>query len=968
MEPSRWKQVDNLLQAVLERAPEERDSFLHDACAGDDELESEVRSLLSSSEQAGSFLESPALEKATLTITHLQEVGLPSGTAVSHYRIVSKLGSGGMGVVYKAEDTRLRRWVALKFLSDDFAQRPEAADRFRREALAVSALNHPNICTLHDIGEQDGRSFLVMENLEGVNLRQKLSSGALDMSTVISLGIEIADALETAHAAGIVHRDIKPANIFITGRGHAKILDFGLAQLETAEEPLTKTGAAMGTEGYMSPEQALGKPLDSRTDLYSFGLVLQEMAAGTEITPELRRIVSKCLETDRERRYQHASEIRGDLEQLRQGDSRPVRTGRLWKVIAPVAAALTVLFALAGYRYFHRTPKLTDKDTIVLADFKNTTGDSVFDGVLRQGLAVQLGQSPFLSLLSDDRIRVTLGLMGQPRDAQLTADVAREICERTASAAVLDGSIARLGSEYVLQLSAKNCRTGESLDDELVQAARKEDVVKALSAMATKFRTRVGESLATIEKHNVPLAEATTPSLEALKAYTTAKKLDFSSDTAAVPFFKQAVEIDPNFAIAYANLGLAYSGLGEAGQAAQTTTKAYQLRDHASEQERYFIEAMYYRDVTGNLEKEREVLERWAQNYPRAVEAHGLLAGFTAQGTGRYEAAIEQAKKALALDPNFIFGYLNQATSYLYLDRFDESAKALQQAAAHKLEAPEMAVFRYYLAFLGGDDAAMAAEIARARSEGAEDFLSQSQALVLARSGRLKQAGALSRRAAGLAEQSGELERAAAFQAGRAVWESFYGNTEAKRDASAVLDVSRGRDVEYAAAFTLTRSGDLSRAQALTDDLAKRFPEDTAVRFGYVPVLRGLLELDRGRPEQAIRALEIALPNELNVPPIDFTHRFGGLYSAYVRGEAYLAMHRPAEAATEFQKILKHRGIVLADPIGALAHLQLGRAFKMSGDTVTAKAAYEEFLTLWKDADPEIPVLKQAQAEYAKLR
>jgi eukaryotic-like serine/threonine-protein kinase len=963
MEPSRWKQVDSLLQAVLERAPEERDSFLHAACAGDDELESEVRSLLTSGQRAGSFLENPALGMATLT----QIPVIAAGVVVSHYRIVEKLGGGGMGVVYKAEDTRLRRSVALKFLADDFASHPEAAHRFRREALAVSALNHPNICTLHDIGEQDGRSFLVMEFLEGANLRQKLLSGALDMPTVIVLGIEIADALEAAHEAGIVHRDIKPANIFITGRGHAKILDFGLAQLESAEEPLTKTGAAMGTNGYMSPEQAQGKALDARTDIYSFGFVLQEMAVGAGIAPQLKRIVTKCLETDRERRYQHAAEIREELEQLRQPGPGRVRGRRQWKVIVPAAAAVMLLLALAAYRHFHHTPKLTDRDTIVLADFDNTTGDPVFDGVLRQGLIVQLEQSPFLSLLSDARIRATLGLMGRPRDAQLTAEIAREICERTASAAVLDGSIARLESQYVIQLSAKNCRTGESLDDEQVQVARKEGVIEALSAMATKFRKRVGESLATIEKHNVPLQEATTPSLEALKAFSTAKKMDYSSgNAAAIPFLRQAVEIDPNFAIAYANLGLSYS---EAGLAAETTAKAYQLRERASEQERYFIEAMYYRQVTGDLEKERQVLETWAQNYPRAVEAHGLLAGFAAQGTGRYETAIEQAKQALALNPNFIFGYANQATSYLYLERFTESADAVRQAGARKLEAPDFVVVRYYLAFLEGDEAGMEREIARAPSEGAEDLLSDQQALVMARLGRLKEAGTLLRRAADLAEQSGQREAAAAFQTGRAVWESFYGNrAEAKRYASAALDVSRGRDVEYAAAFALARAGDLSHAQALADDLAKRFPEDTAVRFGYGPVLRGLLALDRGRPEEAIRELETALPNELHVPPLAFNLRFGGLYSAYVRGEAYLAMHRPADAAAEFQKILKHRGLVLADPVGALAHLELGRAFEMSGDSVPSKAAYEEFLRLWKDADPGIPILRQAKLEYAKLR
>ena len=733
--------------------------------------------------------------------------------------------------------------------------------------------------------------------------------------------------------------------------------------------------------------------------LTSLGAAATDIAERRQTDPlTLRRLVDgdlnsitlKALEKVRERRYASVSDLAADIQ--RHLEDRPVMAsprGRLYRTAKFLrrhrAAALRtaaglvflLLIGVTGWSLSYRDspirPVLTEKDTIVLADFDNKTGDPVFDDTLRQGLSVDLQQSPFLSLISDQQVQQTLARMGQPKETRLTSDVAQQICERTASVVVLEGSIASLGSQYVLGLRARNCNTGSVLQEQ-IQAARKEDVLNSLSEIVRKLRTRLGESLATVEKHSTPLADATTSSLEALKVYSTGQRLNLTSGTAAaIPLFRRAVDIDPNFALVHAHLALKYSEVGASVLSAESATRAWQLRDRVSDRERFFIDFIYDRDATGNLEKAYQTLELWLQTYPRRVEPpspHGFIGGLSTHGTGRFERAIDAARDQIAAAPDSANAYGSLAQSYFLTDRFPEAESTLQRASERKLERPINLVVRYNIALLTGDQEQMDRAVSLAKGmQGAGHGMAHAEALALARSGRLQAAGRSSSRAVDMALQGAEREAAATYQSARAVWEAVCGNAaEAKRNAMAALALSNGRDVKYMAALALALSGDSSRSQPLADDLEKRFPEDTFAKFTYVPVLRALSALERGRPTDSVEWLHIALPYELAVNGLNFNHFYlGGLHSAYVRGEALLAAHQYPEAAAEFQKILDHRGIVGADPIGVLAHLQLGRVFALSGDKTKAKAAYEAFLALWKDADADIPILKSARAEYARL-
>jgi eukaryotic-like serine/threonine-protein kinase len=1071
MSPERWQKIHQLFEDALERPPEERAAFLAQACAGDEEMQRRVEGMLAADARDDLLIDRPAYQAADTVASPKPQASDSksfSGEMIGVYSLIKELGHGGMGTVYLAYDTRLGRRAALKLLPSHFVNNPERVRRFQREARTASALNHPNILTIYDFGQVNGRDYIVSEFVEGRTLRDFVSHPGLALSQILDLIIQVGSALDSAHAAGIVHRDIKPENIMLRPDGYVKVLDFGLAKLtepasgsnenETVvsaggSEFETRTGMVLGTVHYMSPEQARGQKVDGRSDLFSLGVILYELITGKrpfggetwhhtivaitdsepppiaadlqEVTADLQKIINRTLAKKREQRYQTARELLADLERLQAAVAADARIQQLGREPAQVsrrsneeiarlttqaplitdagardketgalslstrfkrrhlnaAIAIIILAGVAAYFYYRwgfspARSALTDKDTILLADFVNTTGDAVFDGTLKQGLAVQLEQSPFFNIFPEERARETLRLMERSHDEMITRELGREICQRRGIKAMLVGTIASLGRNYVITLEAVNSQNGEAIAHEQTEAEGKEQVIKALGRASTAMRKKLGESLASIRQFDAPIEQATTASLEAFKDFTVGVELRRKGQYAqAIPPFKRAIDRDSEFARAYVQLGTSYRDLRNLALGNKYLERAYQLRDRVSERERLEISATYFRHISGELDKRIEMSALLTRTYPQDPSGYHIH-GNSLMIAGEFEQAAEAYRAALRLDIDYALSRANLALALIGLNRFDEAQKVVEQGLERHLDSSGFHNRLYLIAFLKGDNQAINRQVEWFAGQRDEYQMREFQARSFAFAGRQRAASESFAQAAAMAEAQGKPAEKARILANEANLNAIFGLTRlADKQITRVLTMIEKEGIALEELFpsligqldsqplpwTLALCGESARAQSLTDILARKFPLDTMHNSVWLPLIHATLELKRGTaagPDKAVQLLQPARQFEAAT----------SFRPVWMRGEAHLQAKHGGLAAAEFQKIIDHRGWDVFSPLWPLAHLGLARAAALQGDAAKSREAYENFFRLWKDADAELPVLLEAKREYEGLK
>jgi serine/threonine protein kinase len=1056
MKPERWRQIEELYHAALERAPDERADFLAESCGADQFLRQEVESLLAYDTRAEDFISSPPDELAAEMFAAETSQSL-IGQSLGHYRILSRLGRGGMGAVYLADDTRLRRQVAVKLLPASMTSNPDRVRRFQREARSVSALNHPNIITVHDFGELDGRFFIVTEYVPGRTVRELIRAADVPLNQILDLTIQAASALEAAHQAGVIHRDIKPENLMLRPDGYVKVLDFGLAKLtgqasdddefRTREtvggaDFETRAGVVMGTVNYMSPEQASGQKVDARSDLFSLGVVFYELLTGhrpfvgttlnhvlvaildqppplldqfiKDAPTALQQIIDRLLAKNREQRFQTAQELLTELRALRDelpGDtqlqrragseqtivtgeylraatgSHQIKTGsnswpgRLKSFRLPVVAAV-ILLAAAAWFFYNRSlnhPALTVKDTILLADWQNLTGDPIFDGTLKQGVAVQLAQSPYLNIFPEERARETLRLMGRSREQaqeeKITREVGREICQRRGIKALLVGTIASLGHNYVITLEMINSRSGEVIASQQTEAESREQVLKALGQAATRLRSKLGESLASIDQFNAPIEQATTASLEALQDFSVGVELQRrGQQDRAIPFFKRATERDSEFALAHLRLGVSLRDLRNLASGNKQLERAWQLRHRVSERERLSIAATWHRYITGELDRRLEATLLLTQTWPQDAGAHHIH-GNSLVITGQYKQAAETYRTALQLDADYALSRANLALSLIGLNQFDEARAAIAEGQKRGAEISGFHNRLFLLAFLNGDAAEMNRQAEWYVGRPDEYQMWEWRARAAASGGRRGQADEFYAQAATLAAARGLFAEQSRILASQALVHAIFGLTNsAQQQARRALELLATKNVEpqelqptpimqlewQPPAWTLALCGETAEAQALADEQRRRMPLDTLMSTLWLPLIRATIELRHGDPASAERAIQILQPARQYEAALGFR-------LAWVRGQAYLQAGNAPLAAAEFDRIMAHRGWDVLSSLWPLAHLGLARAAAMSGDAPKSRQHYEAFFALWPNADASLPVLVEARQQYEKL-